>query len=81
MEGIVLYPSLLSLDIEFLPFGPGVGDTSEMISTDPDSNVTLLGPLDLQVPVVYYLRREYHLYVSAQSQFCEACNVSLTNLF
>ena len=43
----------------FLDFGPGVGDTETSVMGNE-----VLGPLNLSVPIVYYLRRETELYVS-----------------
>lgn len=45
--------------VYFLPFGTEVGDSEARLR----DNGTL-GPYNLSVPIVFYLQREYQLYVS-----------------
>ena len=47
-------------DVTFIPFGAAAGDNEVTLV---GSGVMSLGPFDLETPLVFYLQREYQLYV------------------
>ena len=50
----------LSLDVTFIPFGPEAGDNETLIT---DGQFHLVGPLTLEIPLVFYLQEHSQLYV------------------
>ena len=46
--------------VTFIPFGAAAGDNEVTLV---GSEVMSLGPFDLMTPLVFYLQREYQLYV------------------
>lgn len=62
---------LLSKDVELFPYGLNTEDNSMTVGAD---NLSLSGPYQLQVPLIYYLRQEYQLFVSdARQKSAETC--------
>ena len=52
---------LYLIDVTFVPFGPNAGDNETALTSE---DVTLLGPLSLDTPLVFYLQNHHQLYVS-----------------
>lgn len=65
IEGWIFSLKYFFSDIVFFPFGPYAGD----ITGPDDDEDSILGPIQLQVPLIYYLRHQYQLHVSLVSKY------------
>ena len=62
----LLYTYYIIIDVTFIPFGPENGDNETVLM---DGSFTLLGPLTLDTPLVFYLLHQHQLYVNMMKWF------------